>query len=255
MYRENHIKKQLAAGQKSLVCWLHSASPVIAEIVALTGYDGTVIDLEHGPDNYLSATALMQAMSAAPTSSIIRVPWNDHVEIKRALDTGCEGIMVPEVNSADEAQALVSACLYPPQGKRGAASVLNRASSYGLQNSQYIDDNGSELLVIAQIESLKAVENLEAIAAVEGIDVLFIGHGDLSGDCGKIGDYENPAFIEALAKAEDIISKSGKYLGGLPRANDLAKDMLERGYDLVISASDVLMFRDAALQDLKTTRG
>lgn len=255
MYRENHIKKRLSSGQKSLVCWLHSASPVIAEIVALTGYDGAVIDLEHGPVNYLSATTLMQAMSAVPTCPIIRVPWNDHVEIKRALDTGCEGIMVPEVNSADEAEALVSACLYPPQGKRGAASVLNRASSYGLENSKYIDDNGSELLVIAQIESLKAVENLEAIVAVDGIDVLFIGHNDLSGDCGKIGDYENPVFIDALAKAEEIIRKSNKYLGGLPRTNDSASAMLNRGYDLVVSASDILMLRDAAVQDLKTTRG
>lgn len=254
MYRENHLKKQLLNGQKTLACWLHTASPIVAEIIALVGYDGAVIDLEHGPDNYLSATSLMQSMSAAPTSSIIRVPWNDPVQIKRALDTGCEGIMVPEVSNAAEAKALVRGCLYPPQGKRGAASVLNRASSYGLDNTKYLDDNGKELLVIAQIESLEAVANLEEIAAVEGIDVLFIGHGDLSGDCGKICDYSNPTFIEALNKAEDIIKKSNKFLGGLPRANDSAKAMLDRGYDFVISASDVLMLRDTALQDLKINR-
>lgn len=255
MYRENHLKKQLASGQKSLVCWLHSASPVIAEIVALTGYDGAVIDLEHGPDNYLSATGLMQAMSATQTSPIIRVPWNDHVEIKRALDSGCEGIMVPEVNSVAEAEELVSACLYPPLGKRGAASILNRASSYGLENSKYIEDNGKELLVIAQIESLEAVKNIEGIAAVEGIDVLFIGTSDLSGDCGKIGDFDNPVFVEALARAEDVIMQSGKYLGGLPRPNDPPSAMLARGYDLVYSGSDVLMLRDAALQNLKDAKG
>jgi 2-keto-3-deoxy-L-rhamnonate aldolase RhmA len=254
MYRVNHLKKQLYSGHKTLACWLHSASPVIAEIMALSGYDGAVIDLEHGPDNYLSATTLMQAMSAALTCPIIRVPWNDHVEIKRALDTGCEGIMVPEVNSVVEAEALVSACLYPPLGKRGAASVLNRASSYGLNNSKYLEDNGSELLIIAQIESLEAVKNLEGIAAVDGIDILFIGHGDLSGDCGKIGDYTNPIFIDALGKAEKIIKASGKYLGGLPRPSDSASSMLCRGYDFVISASDVLMIRDAAVQDLELNR-
>lgn len=254
MYRENHLKKQLFNGQKALVCWLHTASPIVAEIMALSGYDGAVIDLEHGPVDYLCATTMMQAMSASPTCPIIRVPWNDPVEIKRALDTGCEGIMVPEVNSAAEAEALVKACLYPRRGKRGAASVLNRASSYGLDNARYLEDNGKELLIIAQIESLEAVANLEQIAAVDGIDVLFIGPNDLSGDCGEIGHYSNPIFIEALAKAEDFIKQSHKFLGGLPRACDTAGAMLERGYDFVISASDVLMLRDTALQNLKTNR-
>ncbi|MDT8421362.1 MAG: aldolase/citrate lyase family protein [Desulfuromonadales bacterium] len=254
MYRENHLKKQLLVGGKTLACWLHTSSPIVAEIIALVGYDGAVIDLEHGPDNYLSATSLMQAMSATPTSSIIRVPWNDPIQIKRALDTGCEGIMAPEVNSADEAEAFVRACLYPPQGKRGVASILNRASSYGLDNLKYIEEIGKELLVIAQIESLEAVANLEEIAAVDGIDVLFIGHSDLSGDCGKIGDYRNPVFVEALARAEQVIKGSNKFLGGLPRANDSTGSMLERGYDFVISASDVLMLREAALQDLKINR-
>lgn len=254
MYRENHLKKQLLNGQKTLACWLHTDSPIVAEIIAMVGYDGAVIDLEHGPNNYLSATNLMQSMRIGPTCPIIRVPWNNPVEIKRALDTGCEGIMAPEVNSAAEAETFVRACFYPPKGKRGAASVLNRASSYGLDNIKYLEDNGNELLVIAQIESLEAVANLEQIAAVNGIDVLFIGPSDLSGDCGQIGDYSNPVFIEALAKAEDIIKKSNKFLGGLPRACDSAGAMLERGYDFVISGSDVLMLRDAALQDLKTNR-
>jgi 2-keto-3-deoxy-L-rhamnonate aldolase RhmA len=254
MYRENHLKKQLVSGQKTLACWLHSASPIIAEIIGLVGYDGAVIDLEHGPNNYLSATSLMQSMSGGSICPIIRVPWNDPVAIKRALDSGCEGIMAPEVNSAAEAEAFVRACLYPPKGKRGAASVLNRASSYGLDNAKYLADNGKELLIIAQIESLEAVANLEQIVAVEGIDVLFIGPSDLSGDCGQIGDYQNPVFCEALARTEEIIKKSNKFLGGLPRANDSARAMLARGYDFVISGSDVLMLRDAALQDLKTNR-
>ncbi len=254
MYRENQLKKKLYAGEQALGCWLHTCSPVVAEIIALSGYDGAVIDLEHGPDTYLSATHLMQAMSAAPTCSIIRVPWNDHVHIKRALDTGCEGIMVPEVGSAEEARALVRASLYPPKGRRGAASVLSRCSSYGLHNATYLPDNGKELLIIAQIESLRAVDNLEEIAAVDGIDVLFIGHGDLSGDCGQIGDFDNPKFIEAVNKAEEVIKKSNKFLGGLPRPNDTPKQMLERGYDFVISASDVLMIRDAALHDLQINR-
>ena len=254
MYRVNQLKKKLYAGEQTLACWLHTSSPIVAEIMALSGYDGAVIDLEHGPDTYLSATHLMQAMSAAPTCPIIRVPWNDHVQIKRALDTGCEGLMVPEIGTAEEAKALVRAALYPPKGKRGAASVLSRSSSYGLHNDSYLPDNGKELLIIAQIESLEAVDNVEEIAAVDGIDVLFIGHGDLSGDCGQIGDYNNPRFIDAVNRAEEAIKKSNKFLGGLPRPNDSPKQMLDRGYDFVISASDVLMIRDAALGDLKVNR-
>lgn len=254
MYRENHLKKQLLAGQKSLGCWLHSSSPIIAEIMALAGFDGAIIDLEHGPDNYLSATQLMQAMGSAPTSSIIRVPWNDPVQIKRALDSGCEGIMVPEIRTAEEARVMVSACLYPPKGVRGAASVLNRASGYGLEHARYLADNGKELLVIAQIESLEAVKNIEAICAIDGIDVLFIGHNDLSGDCGGVGDYANPVFTQALDRAEKTIKQSNKTLGGLPKADDPPTAMFDRGYDFVISASDVLMLRDAALENLKQNR-
>ncbi len=255
MFRENQLKRKLQLGQPVFSFWLHTASPMVAEILALSGYDGAIIDLEHGPDNYLSATSHMQAMSAASTCPIIRVPWNDPVEIKRALDTGVEGIMIPEVNSVAEAEAAVTACHYPPRGKRGVASVLNRASSYGLQVSDYEKTCGQELLVIAQIESLKAVANLEQIAAVDGIDVLFIGPSDLSGDCGKVGDFNNPVFVDALARAERIIKKSDKFLGGLPRGCDPATAMLERGYDFIISASDVLLLRDAALHDLQTVRG
>lgn len=254
MYRKNQLKKKLYEGHPALLFWSHLASPIAAEIMSLVGYDGAVIDMEHGPVDCLAATTLMQAMSGTSTSPIIRVPWNDPVAIKRALDTGVEGIMVPEVKTVAEAQSLVRACLYPPQGIRGAASVLNRAASYGLDHVKYLEENGKELLVIAQIESLDAVDNLEKIAAVDGIDVLFVGPNDLSGDCGKVGDYSNPIFIEALAKAEDIIKRSNKFLGGLPRACDSAGAMLGRGYDFVISASDVLMLRDAALQDLKTNR-
>ncbi len=251
MYRENALKKKLLAGNRALSCWLHLASPIAAEVVSLAGFDGAVIDLEHGPTDYLGATVLMQAMSATATSSIIRVPWNDPVEIKRALDTGVEGIMIPSVDTPEAAKAVVSACHYPPRGTRGAAHILNRASSYGLEGKRYLQDKGRELMIICQIESLEAVENIEEIAAVDGIDMLFIGPSDLSGSAGGVADYTNPAFIDALAKAEQAICASAKLLGGIPRAGDSPRDMFARGYDLVISSSDVLLLRDAALKNLE----
>ena len=251
MYRENTLKKKLLAGHPALSCWLHLASPIAAEVISLVGYDGAVIDLEHGSIDYLGATSLMQAMSATSISSIIRVPWNNPIEIKRALDTGVEGIMVPSVDTPEAAKAVVSACHYPPQGTRGVAHILNRASSYGLEGERYLHDKGRELLVICQVESLEAVANIEQIAAIDGIDILFIGPSDLSGDAGKVDDFTNPVFIEALARAEQAIGKSNKLLGGIPRPGDTPRDMFARGYDFVIASSDVLMLRDAALNSLK----
>lgn len=250
MYRENALKKKLLAGKPALSCWLHLASPIAAEVIALVGYDGAVIDLEHGPVDYLGATTLMQSMSASPTSSIIRVPWNNPVEIKRALDTGAEGIMVPSVDTPEAAESAVAACHYPPRGTRGAAHILNRASSYGLEAEGYLHDEGRELLIICQVESLEAVANIEEISKVAGIDMLFIGPSDLSGSAGGVGDFSNPVFLEALDRAERVIRKSDKLLGGIPRPNDAPRDMFARGYDLVISSSDVLLLRDAAIKNL-----
>lgn len=250
MYRRNALKEKLLAGGQALSCWLHLASPVAAEIMALAGYDGAIIDLEHGPVDYLGATTLMQAMSATPTSPIIRVPWNDPVEIKRALDTGAEGIMVPSVDTPEAAEAAVAACHYPPRGMRGAAHILNRASSYGLDAEDYLRDQAQELLVICQVESLEAVANIEELIAVEGIDMLFIGTSDLSGSAGGVGDFTNPVFVEALERSERVIRESIKLLGGIPRPNDTPHDMFARGYDFVVASSDVLLLRDAALKNL-----
>jgi 2-keto-3-deoxy-L-rhamnonate aldolase RhmA len=250
MFRENALKKKLLDGSPALSCWLHLTSPVAAEIMSLAGYDGAVIDLEHGPVDYLGATALMQAMSASSTSSIIRVPWNDPVEIKRALDTGVEGVMVPSVDTAEAAQAAVAACRYPPKGIRGAAYILNRASSYGLDQERYLRENARELLVICQVESLDSVSNIEEIAAVDGIDMLFIGPLDLSGSTGELANFANPTFVEALARAEQVIVESNKLMGGIPRPDDSPLEMFARGYNLVVSSSDVLLLRDAALKDL-----
>lgn len=247
MYRENALKKKLLAGNPALACWLHLASPVAAEIISIVGFDGAVIDLEHGPIDYLGATVLLQAMSATATSSILRVPSNDPVEIKRALDTGVEGIMIPSVATAEAAQAAVAACHYPPRGVRGAAHILNRASSYGLESEAYLRDQGRELLVICQIESLEAVANIEEIALVAGIDMLFIGPMDLSGSAGGIGDFANPIFVTALERAERVIRQSDKLLGGIPRSGVTPRDMFAQGYDFVISTSDVLLLRNAAL--------
>lgn len=254
MYRENPLKAKFQEGQKAVSFWLHLASPIAAEILSMTGYDGAIIDLEHGPSDYLGATTLMQAMAGSQTSPIIRVPWNDEVEIKRALDTGTEGIMIPSVDTPQAAKAAVAACLYPPRGNRGAAHILNRASSYGLDAQKYLEDQAQELLIICQIESVEAVENIDDIATVEGIDMLFIGPCDLSGSVGCLDDYTSPEFVKTRAHAEKRIKDHGKLLGGIPTPGDTPRQMFERGYDFVVAASDVLLLRDGAQRCLLESR-
>lgn len=255
MYRQNGFKKRLLAGERGFGCWLHLGSPVAAEIMALAGYDAMIVDHEHGAGNFEGAIRMMQAMSAAPASPIIRVPWNDAVALKRALDIGPEGVMIPSINSADEARAAVAACRYPPAGIRGAAYGLVRASDYGLKARDYFDGLADNLLIACQIETAAAVEAIPEIAAVDGVDMLFIGPIDLSGSIGKLGRFDDPEVIALRERAEDAIKAAGKLLGGLAVPNLSIADMAKRGYDFVTASSDISLLRDAALAQLKEMKG
>jgi len=255
VYRENSFKKRLLAGEPCYGCWLHLCSPVAAEVLALAGYDAMIIDHEHGPGDLVGAIQIMQGMSATPASPILRVPWNDPVALKRALDTGPEGVMIPSINSADHAKAAVAACRYPPDGKRGAAYGLVRASDYGMAAKDYFENVQDNLLFICQIETAEAVDAIPEIAAVDGVDMLFIGPIDLSGSIGKLGRFDDAAVIALRERAEDAIKASGKLLGGLAVPNLSIADMTVRGYDFVTAASDITLLRDAALAQLAEMRG
>jgi len=255
MFRDNPLKAQLVAGKPVVGCWSHLSSPVAAEVLALAGYDFVIIDNEHGPTSLSESTLIMMAVSTTPAATMMRVPWNDPVYIKRALDTGIEGLMIPAVEDAAAARAAVSACRYPPEGIRGVAYAVTRAAEYGLKLAEYADKANDNLLVMCQVESVKTVDNIEVIGAVDGIDVLFIGPFDLSASMGKPGQFDDPAVADALDRAEAGIQASGKTLGGILRPGDSLAGMVERGYGLMISASDATLLRDAALTDLKTARG
>lgn len=255
MYRENGFKQRLLSGEHGYGCWLHLCSPIAAEVLALAGYDAMIIDHEHGSGDLVGAIQIMQAMSATPAAPIIRVPWNDPVALKRALDTGPEGVMIPSINSADEAKAAVAACRYPPEGMRGAAYGLVRASDYGLAAKEYFQKARDNLLIICQIETAEAVDAIPEIAAVDGVDMLFIGPIDLSGSIGKLGLFDDAEVIALRERAEDAIKAAGKLLGGLAVPNLSIADMAARGYDFVTAASDITLLRDAALAQLKDMRG
>lgn len=255
MYRENVFKQRLLSGERGYGCWLHLCSPIAAEVLALAGYDAMIIDHEHGAGDLVGAIQIMQAISATPAAPIIRVPWNDPVALKRVLDIGPEGVMIPSVNSASEARAAIAACRYPPDGLRGAAYGLVRASDYGLAAKNYFERVQDNLLIACQIETAEAVDAIPEIAAVDGVDMLFIGPIDLSGSIDRLGRFDDPEVIALRERAEDAIKAAGKLLGGLAVPNLSIADMAGRGYDFVTAASDITLLRDAALAQLKDMRG
>lgn len=245
--KSNHLKAKLAGGGKALGCWLFIGNPVVAEVIGLSGFDCVVIDHEHGPGDFQTAISLMQAVRAGgDTTCLMRVPVNDAVYIKRVLDIGAEGIVVPMVESAEQARAAVAACRYPPEGIRGCASSLVRASRYGLDEATYLAEANQGLMVICQIETQRGIDNLEAIAAVDGVDMLFIGPSDLAASQGYLRDRSNPAFTALLKGLQERIGRAGVKAGTVPRADADSAALLGDGYDLVVGASDIGLLRDGA---------
>jgi 4-hydroxy-2-oxoheptanedioate aldolase len=253
MYRPNATKQKLAAGRKVLGCWTMTGSPVVTEILGLAGFDFLLLDQEHGLGDPTALVAQLQAINTTPATSIVRVPWNDHVYLKRVLDAGVEGVMIPSVDTAEEARAAVAACHYPPRGRRGAASSSARASGYGTA-PDYVATCGDNLLVIVQIESAKAVENIDAICAVEGVDLVFIGPHDLSGTVGQLGNLKHPEVVRLIGHAEARIKANGKPMGTVPHPGSTAMDMFARGYDFVNAGSDIGKLRDSSLADVRKFR-
>jgi 4-hydroxy-2-oxoheptanedioate aldolase len=252
--QDNLLKRRLVEGGRALGCWLTMASPLAAEIVALAGYDCVMIDHEHGPGSLLDAIGQMQAISGTPAVPLLRVAGNDAVTIKRALDIGVAGLMIPAVSSAEEAHAAVAACRYPPAGVRGAAYGSIRASRYGLDRDDYRDRANDTLLVICQIETLQGVEAIPEIARVPGVDVLFIGPYDLSGSAGKLGHFEDPVVRHLIDRAERAILDSGVCYGSVPSPIRSTAQLWEAGCRLVISGSDTSFVRNGALAEVRAFR-
>jgi len=253
VYRPNVLKERLRQGEKVLGCWTMLGNPQVAEILSLAGFDYLVLDQEHGLGDVTSLAAQLHAMSATPCTGVVRVPWNDHVYLKRVLDAGAEAVLIPSVDTADEARAAVAACCYPPQGRRGTAAGSVRASSYGMA-ADYVATCRDNLLVACQIESATAVANIDALVAVDGIDLFFIGPFDLSATVGQMGNLEHPEVAALIERAEKAILAAGKPMGTVPHPGATWQDMFERGYQFVNAGSDVSRLRDGAVADVKAFR-
>ena len=248
------IKEAMKSGKAVNGCWINLFSPLVAEIVANAGYDSVLIDLEHGQGGELDAISMMQAVQGQDCAALLRVPVNDPVWLKRVLDAGVHGVMVPAVNDAEDAKAAVAACRYPPQGIRGMAATVVRASRFGMDWQDYVARAADELLIMCQVESAKAVENVSAIADVEGVDMLFIGPFDLSASLGFLGQPDHESVMTSIAKVEAAAKAAGKLLGGIPTPGRSAQALYDAGYDLVLADADVSLLRDAACASVEGLR-
>jgi 4-hydroxy-2-oxoheptanedioate aldolase len=247
----NSIKQQLRSGARLNGCWIESFSPIAGEIMAMAGYDTAMIDLEHGPGNYLEAISIMQALQNHGCTPMIRATSTDPAVIKRILDIGPAGIMIPNIRTQAEAQQAVAACRYAPEGIRGAAPGIIRGTGYGRDVAGYAEWMRNEFLIIGQIESTSAVDQIDGIAGVNGLDMLFIGPSDLSASLGAHGEFDSELFISAFDKIERSTLAAGKWLGTIPFPGWDANRLYGNGHTLVISGADTVLLRLSAEADVR----
>ena len=247
MFRPNRTKHKLVAGGPAYGLIHSFACSQVAEMIGLAGYDFVMIDGEHGLGDFASHLACLQAVSATPATSILRVPSRDLTPIKRALDLGVEGILVPDVRTPEQAQAVAGACFYPPRGSRGFSAGTVRSSDYGLSVAEYVEAAAGELLLCLMIESAEGVANVREIAETDGVDVIQVGPFDLSYDLGIAGQFDHPDFAGALAEIESGVKAAGKILGGVPLPGLPLEEALNRGYKMMTMGADMPMLA-AALQ-------
>ena len=249
---QNKFKHRLASKEKLIGSWLMSGSPVIAEAMGSVGFDYLVLDMEHVAIDVPDAMAMLQAIEATGTPALVRLVWNDMVLIKRILDAGAQSIMLPFVQNADEARAAVSAARYPPAGVRGVAGI-HRASRWGNVKT-YLKEANNEVMVIVQLETIGALEKIEEIAAIDGLDGLFIGPADLSASMGLLGDMNNTRVQALLERGAKFCNSIGKPIGIVAATPEMSKRYVDYGYDHVAVGIDVGMMITRANEYLAAMR-
>src|SRR5882724_487206 len=240
----NSFRRDLQARKQLIGCWVSLASNISTEILGYAGFDWLLVDGEHAPNDMSSFIGQLQALKDSPSAPVVRPPWCEPVIVKRLLDIGFYNFLMPWIETADQARAAVSFTRYPPQGMRGMGTG-HRSNRYGYVQDYFttINDNIS---VMVQIESAKAVDNAEAIAAVDGIDALFIGPSDLSAAMGFMGQPNHPDVQAAMARVLAAGNKHEKAVGILAPVEDDARRYLEQGMTFVAVGGDVGLIRTAS---------
>lgn len=249
----NRAKRLLAEKKKLSAAWLQAASPITAEIMAKAGFDILMVDMEHGPGEIMDLIAQLQAVSRYDVVPFVRAPWNDFVTIKRILDAGVGGVLVPYVNSAGEAAKAVSACKYPLEGVRGIAPSP-RAGGYGMNQQNYLDYANEELDVLVAVETKTAVDNIEEIVRTNGLDGIFIGPMDLATSFGHFCNPQDEEVQEAIRRVEQVVLNSDKFLATVAGSFEQARTLYEKGYSMVVMMSDTTTLGKIALEQVDRFR-
>jgi 4-hydroxy-2-oxoheptanedioate aldolase len=232
----NAFKRALGDGRRQIGIWSSLSSNIVAEILAPAGFDWVLLDMEHSANEIPGLIQQMQALTGGTASAVVRPAWNDPVVIKRILDAGAQSILVPFVQNAAEARAAVAATRYPPEGIRGVSAGA-RGGRYGRIDG-YLRKANAEICVLVQIETPMGVSNLEAIAAVEGVDGVFIGPSDLAATHGHLGNPGPPEIDRLIFEAGARLARLGKPAGFLTSDQELARRVIAAGFQFVAVGSD-----------------
>ena len=240
---ETGFRARLRRGEKLLGTMVTLNTPASAEILADAGFDWLFIDGEHGPYETGDIQAILQAVGQR-AACVVRVAVADETPIKRVLDLGADGIIAPQVNTAEHAKRIVAFSRYAPEGSRGVG--LGRAHGYGMRFTEYLEEANDRIAVIVQAEHARAVENIESIAAVEGIDAVLIGPYDLAASLGRMGQVEHPDVVGAIDHVTEVCLKAGVRLGYFGVTAEAVQPYIARGYTLIIAGVDTLFLGGGA---------
>lgn len=234
----NVFKQALAKGERQIGLWQALASPYCAEICAGSGFDWLLIDAEHGPNDLPLVLAQLQAMAAGLAEPVVRLPVADAVLIKQYLDIGARSILLPMIETVEQAEEMVRAVRYPPRGTRGIGSAIGRAGSWN-RLPDYLQKADEDICLLLQVETLAGLQNLSAIASIEGVDGIFIGPSDLSASLGYLGQPQHPEVQSVIDGSLRDIANEGAAAGILMADPVLAEHYLEIGASFVAVGSDV----------------
>ncbi len=234
---ENTLKRRLERNEVAIGAWISSGSPTMVDLLRKLPFDWFVMDMEHSAISIETVGHMIQVLNGSTATPLVRVGQIDQALFKIVLDTGAQGLVVPLVNSAEEAERAVRFCKYPPTGVRGVAAA--KASDYGLSLGSYIRTANDETMVIAQIETPQAVANIREIVGVKGVDLAFVGPSDLTMTMGLLDDRSNPMVAEAMMKVVKACDEAGKAAGVMASTLDEARLAVERGFKFISLATDL----------------
>jgi len=240
----NSFRKAVRSGERLIGCWASLASPICTELLGVVGFDWVLLDAEHAPNDVLTLIPQLMALKDSPSAPFVRPPANESVVIKRMLDAGFFNFLIPFVDSAADAARAVAATRYPPLGVRGV-SVGQRGNRYGTVED-YFEIANENICVVVQIESRAAVEAIDEITAVDGVDAVFVGPSDLAAAYGHIGNPNHPEVQDAIAHVFERVKAGGKPSGILAPVREDAERYLAMGSTLVAVCADMGLLRHAA---------